>query len=150
MKIFKYVIIILIIIILIFSGCIDDVIQSPSWHNETYITENYYTTQITYLYNVTAYREPYNMYGGGNNTVYYQNTGESPLHVSVSLHDTLAGRYMLAYTSDSDTIPNILVAKTTSSSTNPTQLNFIVLPGHYYMVGADYGTQVIDSWIEWS
>jgi len=150
MKILKYVVIILIIIILIFSGCIDDVIQSPSWHNETYITENYYTTQITYLDNVTAYREPYNIYGGGNNTVYYQNTGDTPLHISVSLHDTASGRHMLAYTADTDRIPDILVAAATSSGTNPTNLNFIVLPNHYYMVGSYIGTQIIDSWIEWS
>jgi len=149
MKKIEYVVIILIIIISLFSGCIDDVIQS-SWQNESYTIENYYTNQINYVNDVTAYREPYKKYGGGVNTVYYQNTGEAPLHIAVSLHDTLAGRYMLAYTSDTDIIPNTLVAKSTSSSTNPTQLNFIVLPNHYYMVGADYGTQIIDSWIEWS
>jgi len=142
----------LIMIILSVSGCINDVIQSsPVWQNETYTTENYfYTYSISSQLNATEYREPYKKYGGGVNTVYYQNTGELPIHVSVSLHDTAAGRHMYAFTSDADVIPNVMVAKSTSSGTNPTQLNFIVLPGHYYRVGADYGTQIIDSWIEWS
>jgi len=133
-------------------------IRQPTFISSGYVssgTTDNFNSSSTYYYvqyqeNVTAYREPYNIYGGGINTVYYQNTGEAPLYVSVSLHDTVAGRHMLAYTADTDRIPDILVAADTSSGTNPTNLYFIVLPGHYYMVGSYIGTQVIDSWIEWS
>lgn len=137
-------------IAILLSGCVsEDVIRAYDTENTSSIN-NYIYENVQYQQDATAYRESYNIYGGGNNTVYYQNTAEAPIHVSVSLHDTVAGRHMLAYTADSDRIPDVLVAATTSSGTNPAQLNFIVLPGHYYMAGSYIGTQIIDSWIEWS
>jgi len=95
-------------------------------------------------------RELYMAYGGGANTVAYQNTSQAALHVNVTITDTF-GRQMQAF-SDGNAPPTTLVAHQTTGANQATTLSFIVLPGNYYMAGPSIEsvTAVIESWIEWS
>lgn len=78
----------------------------------------------------------------------YQNTGTSPLFVSVSVTEA-TGRRMEAEC-DGSNPPTTLVAVHGFSANSQANLLFIVIPGNYYRVSATAGTPTIISWIEWS
>lgn len=96
---------------------------------------------VTTKQNLTATR----LYG-----TTYQNTGSTPIFVSVTGNTTVANEQLYANV-EAATPPTVIVVVQSNPSTvtNNSSIFFIVMPGEYYLVDWFNGVKVIVAWFEW-